>query len=168
MQRIEIEFFKPDCKEDVIELILNIQREEFNIKIDRKDQPDLENIENYYQKEKGNFWLAKVNNSIVGTISLLDIGNGNGALRKMFVKANFRGKELGVGQLLLENVFAWAQQMDFKYIYLGTTQKFVAAQRFYEKNNFEEIDKNALPIEFPVMSVDIRFYKYVIEKNSAR
>jgi hypothetical protein len=60
MQKIEIEIFRTDSKENVIELIFNFQRKEFNIKIDSKDQPDLENIENYYQKEKGNlFRLSK-------------------------------------------------------------------------------------------------------------
>ena len=44
-------------------------------------------------------------------------------------------------------------------ILLGTTEKFLAAQRFYEKNGFTEIQKDALPPKFPVMTVDVKFYK---------
>ncbi len=49
-----------------------------------------------------------------------------------------------------------------KEIYLGTTPKFIAAYRFYEKNKFEEIAKESLPTAFPIMSVDTKFYKYEI------
>jgi N-acetylglutamate synthase-like GNAT family acetyltransferase len=45
-------------------------------------------------------------------------------------------------------------------IFLGTTEKFIRAQRFYEKNDFAEIQKQQLPKEFPVMEVDVKFYRY--------
>ncbi len=85
-----------------------------------------------------------------------------GALRKMFVHKNFRGKEYGVGQTLLNTVLEWAKQKKINEILLGTTEKFIAAQRFYEKNGFTEIEKRLLPGEFPVMEVDVKFYKYTI------
>ena len=43
-------------------------------------------------------------------------------------------------------------------VYLGTTAKFLAAHRFYEKNGFREIAREALPDSFPVMAVDTKFY----------
>jgi hypothetical protein len=45
-------------------------------------------------------------------------------------------------------------------IYLGTIETFFAAQRFYEKNGFLEIQKDKLPGNFPVMTFDSRFYVY--------
>ena len=44
-------------------------------------------------------------------------------------------------------------------VYLGTTAKFLAAHRFYEKNGFVEIDHSELPESFPVMVVDTKFYR---------
>jgi hypothetical protein len=44
-------------------------------------------------------------------------------------------------------------------IYLGTTEKFLAAHRFYERNGFGLIESSELPPAFPVMAVDTRFYK---------
>jgi N-acetylglutamate synthase-like GNAT family acetyltransferase len=48
-------------------------------------------------------------------------------------------------------------------IYLGTTEKFIRAQRFYENNGFIEIQKQELPKNFPVMDVDVKFYKFLFE-----
>jgi GNAT superfamily N-acetyltransferase len=89
---------------------------------------------------------------------LLDIGNHQGALRKMFVKAAFRGSKYNAAKLLLQQAVGWSKEHNISDIYLGTTEKFLAAHRFYEKNGFVQIDKKALPDSFPVMTVDTRFY----------
>ena len=149
-------------QQEVIDLILSIQQTEFGLPISLEAQPDLENIPAFYQKDNGNFWLAIVENKVIGSIALLDIGNSRGALRKMFVHKDYRGKEYGVGHTLLNNLLEWARQKKFKEILLGTTERFVAAQRFYEKNGFTEIEKQLLPEEFPVMEVDVKFYKYLV------
>ncbi|HEX4852371.1 MAG TPA: GNAT family N-acetyltransferase, partial [Puia sp.] len=146
-------------KDAVCELILSIQKNEFGVPITLQEQPDLNNIPNFYQKNNGNFWVALADNRVIGTISLLDIGNGQGALRKMFVHANYRGSQFGIGKRLLDKLVEWVQQKKFKEILLGTTEKFIAAQRFYEKNNFNEIEKDNLPATFPLMAVDVKFYK---------
>ena len=146
-------------KNEVAELILNIQNLEFGIPISLEMQPDLNAIPEYYQINNGNFWIAKIDDQIIGTIALLDIGNLNGALRKMFVNKNYRGREFGVGQMLLNTLIDWMKHKGFKEIFLGTTEKFIGAQRFYEKNGFKEIDKQELPASFPVMAVDNKFYQ---------
>ena len=43
-------------------------------------------------------------------------------------------------------------------IFFGTTDKFLAAHRFYEKRDFKELQKAGLPKAFPVMAVDSKFY----------
>ena len=149
-------------QQDIIDLILSIQQTEFGLPITLEAQPDLENIPAFYQKDNGNFWIAIVENLVIGSIALKDIGNSRGALRKMFVHKDFRGKEYGVGHTLLNNLLEWARQKNFKEILLGTTERFVAAQRFYEKNGFTIIEKQLLPKEFPVMEVDVKFYKYIV------
>ena len=165
MNTVEIKKYTKNFKEEVISLILEIQQKEFEIPISIADQPDLEDVENFYQKGAGNFWVASINNTVVGTIALLDIGNAHGALRKMFVKKEFRGKDFNIGQRLLNMLFAWSRENRLKNIYLGTTEKFLAAHRFYEKNNFIEIDKELLPTEFPIMGVDVKFYECSISSR---
>ncbi|MBU0755372.1 MAG: GNAT family N-acetyltransferase [Planctomycetes bacterium] len=156
-------FIRPFCMDDeqqVVDLIVSIQQKEFNIPITAEDQPDLQNIPNYYQKNRGNFWVALHNEDVVGTISLLDIGNGRSALRKMFVHQHYRGPEKGTARNLLKTLLDWAKLKRFREIYLGTTPQFLAAHRFYEKNGFIAISKEDLPESFPIMEVDTKFYKY--------
>jgi len=147
----------------VVDLILDIQQQEYNIKITKDDQPDLFRIEEFYQNGSGNFWVALDGDKVVGTISLLDIGNQEVALRKMFVDKEYRGAKYKTASLLLNNAIKWAKEMSIKAIYLGTTPQFLAAHRFYEKNGFTSLEVTDLPEKFPVMKVDKKFYKYSVE-----
>ena len=158
MAEISVGEYGDDRQEALIEMILEIQQKEFQIPITRADQPDLAAIPRFYQQKNGNFWLALCDGQIVGSVGLLDIGNQQVALRKMFVQAGFRGGEHGIAQRLLQTVTAWVGQKGTKDIFLGTTDKFLAAHRFYEKNGFVRIAKADLPAGFPVMQVDTVFY----------
>ncbi|MBC7827798.1 MAG: GNAT family N-acetyltransferase [Chitinophagaceae bacterium] len=157
---MEVILFTIGYTRDVIDLILPIQQEEFNIPVDLSMQPDLKDIPAIYQKGKGNFWLAIENNSLVGTIGLIDIGKNEGALKKMFVHPDYRGSKYGTGQLLLQTLLKWSENKQIQVIYLGTRKEFVAAQKFYEKNNFKETSRSSLPDNFPVMETDNKFYSY--------
>ncbi|MDR3492250.1 MAG: GNAT family N-acetyltransferase [Gammaproteobacteria bacterium] len=159
--KIQIIPYNESHKEDIIDLILSIQTKEFGIPISLKDQPDLENISAVYQRDSGNFWVAVINNHVIGTIALIDIGKQQGALRKMFVKHNYRGKE--VASHLLNVLLTWCKEKKLKKIYLGTTTAYLAAHRFYEKNGFKEIPKAKLPANFPLIPVDSKFYSYLIK-----
>lgn len=142
----------------VLDLILPIQQVEFGIAVSIEDQPDLLDIPHFYQTGAGNFWLASNADTVLGSIALLDIGAAQVALRKMFVAANFRGREYGVASKLLQHAVAWAKAHELRDIFLGTTEQFHAAHRFYEKNGFQKIAQQALPPNFPVMQVDTVFY----------
>lgn len=159
MEAVVIKNYTEVYKDDIIDLILSIQQKEFNVSITREDQPDLSDIANFYQSGSGNFWIALCKDRVVGTIALLDIGNHHGALRKMFVQAAFRGSKYNVAKSLLQQLITWSKEHHVYDIYLGTTEKFLAAHRFYEKNGFLQIDKETLPGTFPVMKVDKKFYK---------
>ena len=155
---VTIQKFTPVHSQAVGELISKIQREEFEIPITLEQQPDLADIHGFYQTGKGNFWIALSSQRVVGTISLLDIGNDQVALRKMFVHPKYRGSRFSTAHKLLESVFNWCRTEGVSEIYLGTTAKFLAAHRFYEKSGFIEITKESLPAKFPIMTVDTKFY----------
>jgi N-acetylglutamate synthase-like GNAT family acetyltransferase len=158
--------FRPEFGDSVLELILKIQREEFGIQISADQQPDLREIPSFYQVDHGNFWVAlSADDQLVGTIALLDIGSSRAALRKMFVDRAHRGGESGVANRLLETLVGWSSARSIREIYLGTTSKFHAAHRFYEKNDFEEIAKAALPPAFPIMEVDTKFYRRTLHSD---
>ena len=159
-----IEEFSPSNLADVVDLILPIQQQEFGISIGKQDQPDLLDIPKFYREPGGNFWVARVDGRVVGTIGLLAIGNQQAALRKMFVAKEFRGREKKVAQALLETLLNWAQARGLQEIFLGTTDKFLAAHRFYEKNGFIRVEPEQLPPAFPRMAVDSVFYARALKK----
>ncbi|PWJ57456.1 acetyltransferase (GNAT) family protein [Dyadobacter jejuensis] len=157
MAMVEIKPFEINYQEEVITMILDIQQGEFNIPITREQQPDLAQIDDFYRKGGGNFWLALHQGEVIGSIALIHIGNRTGVIRKMFVKKEFRGKEKGVAKLLLDTLLTYSRNMELSDIYLGTVQPLVAAIRFYEKNGFERIDKSDLPPTFPLIPIDTVF-----------
>lgn len=155
---IRIERYTETHRDAVRDLIIPIQREEFGIDITYEDQPDLAEIPSFYQRDAGEFWIALDGDALVGTIALIDIGDGLGALRKMFVAESHRGGAPGVARLLLDILLDHAAREGLSEVYLGTTEAFRAAHRFYEKSGFDRVDPDDLPGSFPRMAPDTRFY----------
>ncbi len=160
---IEIVPFAPAHGPGVVAVILPIQQAEFGIPITLADQPDLNHVPGFYLRDDGGFWVALADGVVVGTVGLLDIGNGQAALRKMFVAASHRGPDHGVARRLLETVLMWSRSRDVREIFLGTTAEFLAAHRFYEKHGFLETTRDELPPRFPVMRVDSKFYRFALD-----
>jgi len=150
--------FTPAHAEGVTSVILPIQQAEFEIPITLQAQPDLQDIPGFYQRGTGNFWVAVDGDAVVGTLALLDIGQQQAALRKMFVAHTHRGAEHGVARALLNALLSHCRAQGVREVFLGTTDKFLAAHRFYEKNGFRHLARQDLPPSFPVMAVDTRFY----------
>lgn len=147
---------------DIVELIVPIQSGEFGFPITAADQPDLGDIDGFYRRGCGEFWVADDGRRIVGTIALKDLGDGQGALRKMFVAADHRGADQGIAQRLLDTLLSHAAMHGVRAVLLGTTDRFLAAHRFYEKNGFAIVDAGDLPNAFPRMALDTRFYRLMI------
>jgi len=156
---INITPFVQKYQQQVIDLIVSIQAKEFGVSITACDQPDLSDIENYYQKKASNFWVALEGSNVVGTIALVDIDNQQGALRKMFVKKGYRGKPLLIGQRLIDTLFKASKAHNITEVFLGTVPNYYAAHRFYEKNGFTRVNESDLPNNFQIMDVDKYFYK---------
>ncbi|WP_183564614.1 GNAT family N-acetyltransferase [Mucilaginibacter sp. SP1R1] len=148
-----------DYCEQIIDVILPIQQIEFGVPITLQDQPDLLDIETNYHKTGGHFWGAKHHDLLVGTIALIGFDRNAGAIRKMFVRKEYRGKELGVAQSLLNELIDYCRQKQITDVYLGTVDVLKAAHRFYERNGFTRLAKAGLPKSFPVMSADTVFYQ---------
>lgn len=160
---IDIVPFSDAWQSDVVDLILPIQRDEFGFPSTVESQPDLLDIPNFYQSGAGGFWVALDGLQVVGTIALRDIGNRQGVLRKMFVRATHRGKAHAVAGQLLGHLVE-ASQGKLSDIFLGTTERYVAAHRFYEKNGFDRIAESALPVAFPRLAASTRFYQLKVSE----
>ena len=155
---IEIKSLSNKYVNQVKDLVLNIQKNEFNISISIEDQPDLLAIEEFYFSNGGNFFGAFADGELVGTIALVKCEDESGAIRKMFVKKEFRGKEFNIAQKLFDFVTEYSRKNGITRLYLGTVSVLKAAQRFYERNGFEVLEKSQLPAEFPIMGSDDIFF----------
>jgi len=151
--------FRPEHQADAANLVFEIQSTEFNVPVTLEGQPDLQDIAAFFQRGRGNFWVALDGDRVVGTLGAKDIGDGRVALRKMFVAKEYRGKTAGTAVLLLDTLLGWARDHGVREIVLGTIDVLHAAHRFYEKNGFARIDERDLPPNFPRMPVDNRFYQ---------
>lgn len=151
---MRIQSIQNEYETEIIDLILNIQQKEFNVPVTLEDQPDLLDIHNFYFKPGGTFLGAFIDGKLVGTIALVRFNPEAAAIRKMFVKKEFRGKEFGIAQQLLNQLIEFSKENGIKNLYLGTVTILQAALRFYEKNNFVTIEKEALPTDFPLMRPD--------------
>ncbi|MEO3405598.1 GNAT family N-acetyltransferase [Mucilaginibacter sp. CAU 1740] len=143
---------------EIIDLILTIQQKEFNLTITIDAQPDLLDIDTNYHKNGGDFWGAFNGEELMGTIGLINSDSKMGTIRKMFVKKEYRGKDLGVAQQLLNTLLQSCRDKGITEVYLGTVHQLKAAHRFYERNGFTEIDVNDIPAGFPRMMTDNLFY----------
>ncbi|MCA3264044.1 MAG: GNAT family N-acetyltransferase [Telmatospirillum sp.] len=160
MSKIAIVPFDAADRDAVARLVVAIQRDEFGVPITYEQQPDLQDPIAFFCRDGGGFWTAKTAaGDIVGTIGLTVFAPGQGALRKMFVHADYRGRAQGVAQTLLDTLLSHARATNLASVWLGTTEFFKAAHRFYAKNGFTFVEATRMPPDFPRMALDTRFFR---------
>ncbi len=111
---------------------------------------------NYVAPLPDAYWIALNNGSVIGTLGVIALEK-NAVLKRMYLQKEFRGGEKIAGSLL-ETAINWCNKKGLYTVYLGTMARFIAAQRFYEKNGFQRIDATGLPYNFPANPVDDVFY----------
>ena len=163
---IRIAAYAPEHHDAVAALVLGIQQDEFGASVTYEGQPDLVDPAGFFGAHGGAFWVALApdtnggadGETVIGTVGTLDFGEGRAALRKMFVRADWRGPTYRVAQRLLDAAVDWARANHVTAIYLDTIDAFRAAHRFYAKNGFDEVAKAAMPSDFPAMAGGSRFF----------
>ncbi len=85
----------------------------------------------------GQIFFAQVNGEIVGTVALINHGNGAFELGKMAVTEKMQG--LGTGKLLLEHCFLFAKTINAKKLLLYSSTKLPSAIHLYRKFGFIEV-----------------------------
>ncbi len=105
------------------------------------------------------YWVVLFNKKLVGTAGVIKIDEECAMLKNMFVQKEFRGAAFGISKTLLDRVLEWCFLEKTTTVYLGTMSQFKAAQKFYEKYDFEKISAFDLPSSFVSNPVDDVFYK---------
>lgn len=144
-------------RDEVIDFIVAIQQGEFGLPITAADQPDLADVDGFYRAGGGEFWVARDDGRVVGTIALVVFRPGHAAIRKMFVAPSHRGA-VGLAATLMTQLLRWAATHGIEHIWLGTTSVMTTAHRFYARHGFTAVERGELPVAFPLMAVDSVFF----------
>ncbi len=154
-------------RNQIIHMIESIQKNEFSIPI----TPDI-NVciskaeETFHYNNQCNFWYAtNADGHIIGSIGLKRMDKFNGEVKKFFVHQDYRGK--GTANKLIQKMLQAARKNGFHTLYLGTVSLLKAAQKFYEKVGFQQIEKNRLPMEFEICPLDSVFFKGSVREIAA-
>ncbi len=119
--------------------------------------PQSKTIQEVSRLPTDKYWVALIDNTVVGTIGFSMLKNHTIVLKRLFLNEAFRGQH--IAQTLLNTVIHYAMDTNVSGIYLGTMTQFKAAHTFYEKQAFKKILRTALPVDFPLNPVDTVFYE---------
>lgn len=155
---IEIGIYSTCDKDEIIALVLHCQNDGTRPLVSVENQPELLRIEEEYINTDGNFWVAKENGKVAGTIGLMNKGNGLCILKKFFVYEPYRGKPHNLGRQLYGIFLEFAKKHGFSKIILDTPKNTERAHLFYEKAGFKRIKKEELPVEYDYPYDDSHFF----------
>lgn len=153
-------------REEIIALVLHCQNDGTRVEVSVDDQPDLLHIKEKYIDNGGNFWVAKENGKVAGTIGLMMYGDSIAVLKKFFVYETYRGKPHHLGQQLYETLLSFAKEKGVKRIILDTPKNTDRAHKFYEKAGFKKITKEELPIAYDYPYKDSDFFSISLDYDA--
>src|SRR5271154_1983077 len=99
--------------------------------------PTTDNLFELFQKEKSIYYVALVNEVIVGGAGIFasaGLPEKTCELVKMYLNKNARGQ--GLGKLLIKKCIDFAIEQGYKHIYLETMPELKKAMSVYEKFGF--------------------------------
>ena len=121
---------------DLVEEVLKYYDLELNPEIEDLDITD---IPKYYTQNNGDFEVIEFKGKIVGSYGIYRLDEDTCELRKMYLNQSFQG--LGLGNIMVENSFKLAKELNYKKITLQTNSVLYKAVKLYKKYGFEEFDE---------------------------
>lgn len=108
--------------------------------------PNLGSFSEVYKDEKSNYWVVEKNGKIIAGCGIGPVaGVANVCeLQKMYAFKEVRGSGLASELLAISLAFA---KKHYQECYLETFSKMVAANKFYRKKGFAQLDKPLVETE---------------------
>src|SRR5215204_3680482 len=101
-------------------------------------EDELKNLPGKYSPPAGRLYLAEVDEIVAGCIALRSLEPDICEMKRLFVRENFRG--MNIGKLLIERVIKDAGEIGYRAMRLDTfPPKTGKAVRLYESYGFREI-----------------------------
>lgn len=155
---LEIVTYSESDRDQVIALVLHCQNDGSRPFVTVKDQPELLHIKEKYIDGGGNFWVAKDDGKVAGSIGLMNFHHGLAVLKKFFVYEPYRGAPHHLGSKLYAALLMYAKTNNFKRLILDTPKNTDRAHDFYNKAGFRKIEKEQLDIVYDYPYDDSDFF----------
>ncbi len=123
--------YQPDFKR------LNVEWISRDFTLEEHDLEQLDHPETHILPNQGAIFLAKLNDDIVGTVALVNMGEAGFELAKMSVSPSAQGQ--GIGKLLCLAALDYARQIGLTSVWLESNRRAKAALRLYERVGFREV-----------------------------
>jgi putative acetyltransferase len=91
-----------------------------------------------YAPPQGRLYLAFVDEMLAGCIALRPFQEGLCEMKRLYVRPQFRGQNLGL--LLATEIIAEAKRIGYHQMVLDTLDTMTAAQKIYRSVGFQEIE----------------------------
>jgi len=98
---------------------------------------DLNNIEQVYFDNGGEFLVLEIDKSIIGMGGLLRVNDTTAEIKRMRIQPEYQRR--GWGQILLTELERRARDLGYDKLILDTSIKLTAAQKLYERNGYKRI-----------------------------
>ena len=109
-------------------------------------EKELEHPESKYGMPAGRLYLAYWDGQLAGCIGLRKLDEERGELKRLYVRPDFRGHQ--IGEQMIRQVLADAREVGYRHVLLDTLPFLHAAIRLYRKIGFYEIGRyNDSPVE---------------------
>lgn len=107
------------------------------------EQPDLKDIQTYYQKDGGEFWIAKSDGKVIGTLGLQFRENHCAVMKEFFVDCHYRSQKIGLA--LYQKLLAFAKDKGVRHIILDTPSVARPRTNFTKRPGFIEFTRRSFP-----------------------
>lgn len=116
---------------------------------------ELEHLEDKYGMPGGRLFLAYFDKQLAGCIGLRKIDDENCEMKRLYVRAEFRGKK--IGEYMAEEIIKIAREIGYSYMLLDTLPFLHSAIKLYERLGFYRIESyNNSPMDTSIyMKLDL-------------
>ncbi len=136
MKNQTIRQYQKQDKDDVWKLHVDGLNQTTGFKYDSKLDDDFNNIKSIYLDNNGEFYIAEIDDKVIGMGALRKVDKTTAEIKRMRVNKKFQGQ--GIGSKILEKLINRAKELGYHKLVLDTSVKQIPAQKLYEKFGFKK------------------------------
>ena len=100
---------------------------------------DLAEAHERYAAEGTGFWVAEIDGEVVGTVAIRRKDGPTCELKRLYLRADQRGR--GLGQALYAHAERFARDAGYERIWLDSSRRFARAHELYARNGFVLLER---------------------------